>query len=162
MEYNNDIRTPRDRLNGDFLRELLNEEFPGFEHMETTNRDCIDRDVRCDERRNMNCRQVRVMPVAEIRPETRPECDCKEHTNVHCHNECANPTTCGCGACEDFSPPVLKGVPLAMVYSPYQEWENLYEPEVGLTRGTVFKCLDLPFYPTRCDGKERCDHRNYR
>lgn len=26
-----------------------------------------------------------------------------------------------------------------------QKWENLYDPEVGLDRGTIFACLDLPF-----------------
>ena len=37
------------------------------------------------------------------------------------------------------------GYPLAMVYSPVQEWQNLYDNEMGLSHGTIFKDLDLPF-----------------
>ena len=38
--------------------------------------------------------------------------------------------------------------PLAMVYSPIQEWRELYDNETGLSRGTIFKELDLPFTAT--------------
>ena len=34
---------------------------------------------------------------------------------------------------------------LAMVYSPKQAFEGLYEPEEALSRGTLFAALDLPF-----------------
>ena len=34
---------------------------------------------------------------------------------------------------------------VAMAYVPYQPWKEPYEDEVGLTRGTVFACLDKPF-----------------
>ena len=49
-----------------------------------------------------------------------------------------------------FRLPVLEGAPLAMVYSPLQKWEDVYDPEKGLERGTVFAALDLPFYPAAC------------
>ena len=39
----------------------------------------------------------------------------------------------------------LENYPLASVYSPIQQWRNLYEPEAALERGTLFKELDLPF-----------------
>ena len=39
----------------------------------------------------------------------------------------------------------LKGRPLAMVYAPPQAFDGLYEPEEGLSRGTVFTALDMPF-----------------
>ena len=39
----------------------------------------------------------------------------------------------------------LNAHPLAMVYSPCQPWSNVYDPELALQRGTVFKDLDLPF-----------------
>ena len=45
----------------------------------------------------------------------------------------------------------LTGYPLAMVYSPEQVFENLYEPEDGLSRGTVFAALEMPF-----EGDGRC------
>ena len=37
------------------------------------------------------------------------------------------------------------GRPLAMVYAPRQEWQALYDNEVGHGRGTIFKELDFPF-----------------
>jgi hypothetical protein len=46
----------------------------------------------------------------------------------------------------------LNSLPLSMSYTPMQQWENLYDPEVGLSRGTLFACLDLPFI-----GKEAAD-----
>ena len=39
----------------------------------------------------------------------------------------------------------LEGYPLAMVYSPIQEWRELYDIETALERGTLFSALDLPF-----------------
>ncbi|MBQ3527992.1 MAG: spore coat associated protein CotJA [Clostridia bacterium] len=41
--------------------------------------------------------------------------------------------------------------PVAMVYSPVQSWKDLYDPNTALTQGTIFKELDLPFYPTPCN-----------
>ncbi len=39
----------------------------------------------------------------------------------------------------------LKGYPLAMVYTPIQEFDNLYELDKGFNAGTIFSELDLPF-----------------
>lgn len=36
-------------------------------------------------------------------------------------------------------------VSLAMAYIPFQRWENLYTPEIGFDRGTLFADLDKPF-----------------
>ena len=44
----------------------------------------------------------------------------------------------------DRSQPATDHV-LAMAYVPTQEWQDLYEPEEGLPRGTIFRQLDLPF-----------------
>lgn len=33
----------------------------------------------------------------------------------------------------------------AMSYTPLQKWGNIYEPEAGFSRGTIFAQLDLPF-----------------
>ena len=44
----------------------------------------------------------------------------------------------------------LQNYPLAMVYSPYQNWQKLYTPDVALERGTLFSELDLPLDPTNC------------
>ena len=34
---------------------------------------------------------------------------------------------------------------LGMVYSPYQEWQNLYPSDKGFTEGTIFMELNKPF-----------------
>ena len=39
----------------------------------------------------------------------------------------------------------LMNYPLASVYAPLQEWQNLYDNETGLARGTIFKELEKPF-----------------
>ena len=39
----------------------------------------------------------------------------------------------------------IKGYPLATVYSPAQEFDNLYELDKGFSAGTIFSELDLPF-----------------
>ncbi len=33
----------------------------------------------------------------------------------------------------------------AMAYVPMQAWGNIYSPEVGFERGTIFQVLDKPF-----------------
>lgn len=39
-------------------------------------------------------------------------------------------------------------VPVAMAFIPVQLWEQPYEPSKGLTQGTIFSCLDKPFFAT--------------
>lgn len=39
---------------------------------------------------------------------------------------------------------------LAMAYVPWQQWQQLYTPEQGFARGTMFPDLYLPFQPRRC------------
>lgn len=40
-------------------------------------------------------------------------------------------------------------VSLGMMYVPFQRFENLYDPEKALTRGTLFADLDFPFYGSK-------------
>ena len=49
----------------------------------------------------------------------------------------------GCGTAEGGWG--LHSHPLAMVYSPLQEFREIYTPDVALSRGTMFAELDLPF-----------------
>ena len=35
--------------------------------------------------------------------------------------------------------------PLAMAYVPFQKWEEPYDEQVAIERGTIFPSLDLPF-----------------
>lgn len=50
---------------------------------------------------------------------------------------------------------ITNGVSLAMVYSPEQFWQNLYNEEEGFMQGTIFKELDKPFYGPKCQGGRR-------
>ena len=44
---------------------------------------------------------------------------------------------------------------LGMVYSPYQEWQNLYPCEKGFSEGTIFVELNKPFEGYK-NGKGGC------
>ncbi len=46
----------------------------------------------------------------------------------------------------------MMGYPLAMAYVPWQQWKTPYDPAKGLSRGTIFEDLDLPFEKERCRG----------
>ncbi|MBQ8836766.1 MAG: spore coat associated protein CotJA [Clostridia bacterium] len=72
--------------------------------------------------------------------ENRTESNSK-NMNSHCDD-------CHCGdySNNDFN------YSLAMVYSPEQEWQNLYCEEEGFMAGTIFKELDKPFYGAKCMG----------
>ncbi len=74
-----------------------------------------------------------------------------------CRRRCASsdalPEQEGChgaGHCVSGNDP-LAGRPLAMVYSPEQAFDDLFEPDEGLARGTVFAALEFPF-----EGDGRC------
>ncbi len=41
--------------------------------------------------------------------------------------------------------------PPGMAYVPYQQWGDVYKSEKGLSRGTMFPVLDLPFMPNGGD-----------
>lgn len=70
-----------------------------------------------------------------------------------CNNERigrnTDPRVCGC---ENDHYPSEFNYALAMVYSPKQEWQNLYCEEEGMKAGTIFKELDKPFYGSKCHG----------
>ena len=40
---------------------------------------------------------------------------------------------------------------LGMVYSPYQEWQNIYDSDKGFDNGTIFAELDKPFLGYKCN-----------
>ena len=49
------------------------------------------------------------------------------------------------GSCADNSKWGVREHPLSMVYSPLQEFDNLYDLDTALKQGTLFAELDLPF-----------------
>ncbi len=50
----------------------------------------------------------------------------------------------------------LSGYPLSMVYSPIQEFKDIYDMESALMQGTIFKELDLPFMGLSVSGGGNC------
>lgn len=40
-------------------------------------------------------------------------------------------------------------VSVGMAYVPYQVWQNVYDPQVAIERGTIFEELDKPFIGER-------------
>lgn len=44
-----------------------------------------------------------------------------------------------------FDAMYLGSLPIAMAYTPMQQWKSTYSAEKGLSRGTIFPELDLPF-----------------
>lgn len=49
----------------------------------------------------------------------------------------------------DETTPLPEVVVPAMAYIPFQQWSETYEPMKGFDRGTIFPCLDKPFYGRR-------------
>lgn len=106
MMQQNDYRTPRDRISGEFLQRIMEEETVDYE---TYMRTPTHTGARTADGQNRGAKG------SYTRGNTYPS--------------------------------------LAMVYSPFQEFENLYEPEEALTRGSLFVDLDLPFEAYTCCGK---------
>ena len=40
----------------------------------------------------------------------------------------------------------LEGMPIGIGYVPWQQWRKTYDFGEGLSNGTIFPCLNLPFY----------------
>ena len=50
----------------------------------------------------------------------------------------------------------LMNFPLGMVYSPIQEWRNVYDADAALAHGTLFGELDKPWEVPAPTGKGGC------
>ena len=46
--------------------------------------------------------------------------------------------------------PLEQNYPAARAYVPWQQWQDIYEPETALAQGTIFPDMDLPFEYGRC------------
>lgn len=68
--------------------------------------------------------------------------------NTRCNNRCNNNTSrceeCDPGSSSHNDP--LAGMPIGIGYVPWQQWSKTYDYCEGLSRGTIFPCLDLPFF----------------
>lgn len=109
-----------------------------------------------------SCALQRIMTQSTLRRENGCGCDNKNESEINeikrtgCGNqeprESSENESCGCGCKNSESYNAEFNYSLAMVYSPYQQWQNLYCEDEGLLAGTIFKELDKPFYGSRCDG----------
>ncbi len=136
-----------------------------------TNKRCGERNQtgnRCDREGNKYNREVNRCGCGGNRRNSEfSRCEREGNRCDHGDNRCetrdsgnydGNSLTCelGCGDFDNYKLPDLHGNPLSMVYSPHQKWGNLYEAEHGHSRGTIFKCLDFPFYGASCRGSSSC------
>ena len=111
----NDTRTPRERVGEQLLLRTLEES--RAEGCYNSHRTTAIRDVRAV----TDCHGMRRMMPAHSCPDMS-HCGGEGNTGWGLHNH-----------------------PLAMAYAPLQMWREVYDPDMGLERGTLFGDLDLPF-----------------
>ena len=92
----------------------------------------------------------RLLERLSVMPENESGCGCNHTPQRQARNMCDGEESQPRCACEEMNNDF--NYTLAMVYSPTQEWQNLYCVEEGLMAGTIFKELDKPFYGPRCHG----------
>ena len=154
----NGARVPHEHADGELLRRLL-EENRGGDH-----RGCRDHAMPrgCDgamrrpqpwegmrgDRRGDSCPLPRAEQAEGEQGNMNGGCAC-DHSHSHAcedaQNEIGNPYPCGPNGGTERS--------LAMVYAPIQPWQSVYEPQIALSRGTLFRELDMPFYGDRKSAK---------
>ena len=71
-------------------------------------------------------------------------CEGGIHSLADEHEVASRGASCGCDMTgSGFGVP---GGVLAALYMPLQQYDDLYDEETALRRGTLFRALDLPFY----------------
>lgn len=73
-------------------------------------------------------------------PSARIECEYSSFTE-DCSNNCRTQDHSSDHCMYDL----LSGMPIAMAYVPWQEWQNLHSAEKAFCQGTIFEDLDKPF-----------------
>jgi len=125
MYSENNRRSATRRADGEILRRMTGGEL-SCPHLSST--------TPCGEAPNGG----RTAPMRDAR--VRVACDGSKVTRGRADNRCecgtATPTPC---TPDSFAPS------LAMVYSPHQCWRGVLSPADGLSKGTIFSELVLPF-----------------
>ena len=177
MEYKNNCNCPRDMVDGDLLRMLLSENESCCGNYGNNERRERPKDCGCREKREeMNCGCRNMRESRESREESNCgcrnnresreayNCGCRDNERDNRRRRCCDNNMNNGGRCmlrENEEPECecgercamdqrLAGFPLAMFYSPDQEWKEMFCDEEALDHGTLFRELDLPFYPS-CD-----------
>ncbi len=157
MEYHKHRYTPLDRIDETLLAEVLGQGERcqgGTKPQHATSR------CGCERGHHEEKMGGAIFGVADTCGRTCPKCGKAEHKCTCGGSRRVLEREEGCGDFAGYKVPSLSGNPLSMVYCPYQEWGNLYECDHGFTRGTIFKCLDFPFYHASCSGNSSCGCRN--
>ncbi|MBE6709050.1 MAG: spore coat associated protein CotJA [Ruminococcaceae bacterium] len=139
MDYKNDNRTPRDRITGEFLSELLFTELGGD--------DCLCTDTQgktgCSSDDTMNRRRQSLRTSASVQNTSKRGCTCRQTPRSCNTNEVLK--------CRSNGNVEISGnYSLVMAYVQMQQFGDLFELDEGLHEGTIFKKLRFPFYPTPC------------
>lgn len=146
MDYKNDNRTPRDRITGEFLSELLFTELGGdcdCNYADRTPGECS-----CERSRNTDRsgRSARADRSGRTDRTVRASAGvCPESYARSCVDRGSRESTTGNGNVE-----FTGNYSLAMAYVPMQEFGELFDIEEGFCEGTIFRGLRFPFYPTPC------------
>jgi len=144
MDYKNDNRTPRDRITGEFLSELLFTDLGGDS--------CCDRDSMTSG--NCSCNRRGVQERQSVRTSANA------NTNFRSNCSARSPI----GSCENVrrdcrssggNVELTGNYSLVMAYVQMQEFGDLFDIDKGFCEGTIFKGLRFPFYPTPC--RKECD-----
>ncbi len=132
------------RANDEFLRRMLGGEMSYGSTNQATRRD----DSPTQEKNGCGCKRKSLC--------ARSEGDVGSFCPLTGRREPA-PCNEGDTATEGKRPACVPAPSLAMVYSPMQSFQGIYEPAVALRQGTLFAELDLPF--EGCGRKEACAHK---
>ena len=81
---------------------------------------------------DMPCQQMPAQNRNSASPAERPSCSLRQPDRENTQRDC------------------LSDMSVAMAYVPMQRWNQVYDMSRGLTRGTIFPELDLPFVMGRC------------
>lgn len=80
-----------------------------------------------------------------------PSSNCMNQRNMrfgmnNARTGCSCNSSEGCDANSSMHNDAMRGMPVGMGYVPWQQWECVYTLEEGLSKGTIFPSLNLPFY----------------
>lgn len=180
MEYRKNMRTPLDRVDEVFLQKMLEENAAEERYGEI----CSEHSARQHSYSHSGCESIKNNRSTGSRQSIHDDhahsfgCGCSSrnpgrasdqdnhsnHFGCGCSlsgrnrrsDEGEHSNMSGCGYGNGRTNAVREGYPLAMLYSPAQEWRELLEAEEALTTGTLFRELVFPWYPAACRGENNC------
>lgn len=80
---------------------------------------------------------------------------CRNNYNIPAAMPMAETVNCGCEGREPDN--CVDNMPLAMAYVPMQKWRNVLDGCNGLSKGTIFEELIMPYYGSKSACRMRGD-----